>query len=711
MKSVLMVTATARTAGAERVQDSIAAGVTDEFKVVRAPLRGGRADQPRWRDILFGSFDLIHSHLFLPGLLCGVRRLWDRRTVWIHTFHYADYAGQSWPGLRRQLDRWWVMARADAVTAVSPAAMNLVSSRADAECILNALAVNVESTHGPRPTNLIVVGTVAMLRPEKGLDDWIEAVKSLVLTHPHVVVRIAGDGPELERLRARAEGCSQIEFCGYQSQLGAFYQALDLYVQPSVSESFGLATLEAMAHGVPVIAAAVGNLPAVLGYGEFGVLVDRRANFDLALYSAVVEAFNNLPQLREAARRGWKYWRPKLEPGQMIDQYRQLYRRWLSPGVAMIAPIVTHSTGGIQRQLWLQSRELARRGYRVMVIQRFDPELQRNSQLRAKWSHVEFIMPIDCGQWFGVRARGAWFMVGALWLILKHRRRIDLLHAHQLYSPTMVGAVARRWLGLKLVVKVTASGYLGELRELRRLPFFAWRQRMFRAIDRVIVLNEEMRTEMHELGFTEEQIRFVPNGVEVPLTVAPRPQTRGVFRVFYCGRFSGEKSLGTLIEAVRLLRREGFSVEAHLAGGQATDFDVGAELQRAAADLGPAVVFHGVRDDLSDLWAMADAFVLPSVSEGLSNALLEAQAHGVPCVASDIPGNRIVIEDGVNGLLFPVGDAVALAARVKLLLRDRDLFGGQLNARLCQASVETVSQRFSAESIGLRLHQLYKELL
>ncbi len=70
----------------------------------------------------------------------------------------------------------------------------------------------------------------------------------------------------------------------------------------------------------------------------------------------------------------------------------------------------------------------------------------------------------------------------------------------------------------------------------------------------------------------------------------------------------------------------------------------------------------GSFDPLDDVLQAADCFVLPSYEEGLSLALLEAMAAGLPVVASDIPGNRLAIEPNVEGLLVPLGNPAALAA-------------------------------------------------
>jgi glycosyltransferase involved in cell wall biosynthesis len=89
----------------------------------------------------------------------------------------------------------------------------------------------------------------------------------------------------------------------------------------------------------------------------------------------------------------------------------------------------------------------------------------------------------------------------------------------------------------------------------------------------------------------------------------------------------------------------------------------------------------------------------------MSNALLEAQSWGLAVVASDIPANRALVDDGINGLVVPVGDVDALAAAVIRLLDD-----AALRARLGRAARERVAREFAMDSVVDRLCALYDRL-
>ncbi len=116
--------------------------------------------------------------------------------------------------------------------------------------------------------------------------------------------------------------------------------------------------------------------------------------------------------------------------------------------------------------------------------------------------------------------------------------------------------------------------------------------------------------------------------------------------------------------------------------------------------------FVGRISDLQDYLKDASIFVLPSRSEGFSNALVEAMAAGVPAVATDVGGNAEAIQDGQNGLLIPPEDADALAQAIGRLLDDP-----HLALRLGRAGRRTVQDRFSADAMMQRITDLYRTLL
>lgn len=167
----------------------------------------------------------------------------------------------------------------------------------------------------------------------------------------------------------------------------------------------------------------------------------------------------------------------------------------------------------------------------------------------------------------------------------------------------------------------------------------------------------------------------VRNGVRMPARVCTESRAAaraalgidpGALVLGSVGRLVALKNHRLLIEQVARLSREFPALQLLLVG----DGPMRAGLEAQARASGAPVRFAGARDDVEALLPALDAFVLPSHTEGLSIALLEACATGLPSVASHVGGNPEIIADGVTGLLFPDDDGDALAAALRRLLAD-----------------------------------------
>jgi glycosyltransferase involved in cell wall biosynthesis len=130
------------------------------------------------------------------------------------------------------------------------------------------------------------------------------------------------------------------------------------------------------------------------------------------------------------------------------------------------------------------------------------------------------------------------------------------------------------------------------------------------------------------------------------------------------------------------------------------------EEQACRMGLGQRIAFTGFRSDVPELLSEAAVSVLPSLSEGTSNTLLESMAAGIPVIATRVGGNPEVVEDGVSGLLVPPRDSAALAAATARLLEDE-----ALAARLGEAGMRRVSELFSIEGSVHETEHLYQRLV
>jgi glycosyltransferase involved in cell wall biosynthesis len=117
-------------------------------------------------------------------------------------------------------------------------------------------------------------------------------------------------------------------------------------------------------------------------------------------------------------------------------------------------------------------------------------------------------------------------------------------------------------------------------------------------------------------------------------------------------------------------------------------------------------IFAGRRKDIAEILACCDIGILPSLAEGLPNALLEYMAAGLPAVVGNVGGNVELVKDGVTGLLVPPRDSAALSAAILKLLLDSNLA-----SRIANQAREFVERNFSFERMVQQVEDLYEEML
>jgi L-malate glycosyltransferase len=186
----------------------------------------------------------------------------------------------------------------------------------------------------PLPESPIVVH-VSNFRPVKRVADVVETFARLRALRP-ARLRLVGDGPDRASVAARAAAlglAADVEFLGERVDLPAVLREADLFLLPSETESFGLAALEAMACGVPVVASAVGGLPEVIPDGEVGALCPLGDVAAMAAAAGRILGDAELHRRFSRAARRLAESRYRIEPA--VDRYLAIYRRVLGrPAVA-----------------------------------------------------------------------------------------------------------------------------------------------------------------------------------------------------------------------------------------------------------------------------------------------------------------------------------------------------------------------------------------
>lgn len=367
--------------------------------------------------------------------------------------------------------------------------------------------------------------------------------------------------------------------------------------------------------------------------------------------------------------------------------------------VAMVILEYHPVTGGAQKQIASLAPLLRERGVELHV-------LTRSAAGQAEREVVDGVqvhrLPAP-----GPKASASAIFTAAAVLRLRALAP-DVVHAHSLFSPTTVAMLARRSLHVPTVSKVLRGGLLGDVRRLRRKSMSRFRIAQIREhIDRFAVISSEIDDELEALRIPARRRVMIPNGVDVerfrPLSQAARDALRrelGLGKgpaVVFCGRLVPEKGVGRLLDAWRTVHARHPDATLLIVGG-------GALAQALASAAGAGVRFEGEQPDVAPWLRAADAAVLPSSAEGLSNAMLEAMAAGLPVVATRVGGALDCVEDGRSGLLVPPEDSSELATALDKLLADGS------RARLGARGRAIAEDRYSLASVADLLTALYAEL-
>lgn len=293
-------------------------------------------------------------------------------------------------------------------------------------------------------------------------------------------------------------------------------------------------------------------------------------------------------------------------------------------------------------------------------------------------------------------------------LRIARERAVDVFHAHEL--PAMMGlAPAALLRGFPVVATLHGREHLaarGRRRLICRLAARCSRRvvAVSRALERFLV---------EDVGVPRNKVETIYNGIDVHRF---DDDTSGVSVRDELGIPANARVVGTvgslypvkgqahLLRALASVVRE-FPGTVCLLVGRG---ELRSVLQREAADqgLGGRVRFLGYRTDVPRLLSIMDVFVLPSLSEGLPLALVEAQAAGKPAVATHVGGNPEVIDDGRTGYLVPPGRSDILADRISGLLRDP----GKARA-MGDLGRSRARQRFSLDSMSGAYLSLYASCL
>lgn len=291
----------------------------------------------------------------------------------------------------------------------------------------------------------------------------------------------------------------------------------------------------------------------------------------------------------------------------------------------------------------------------------------------------------------------------SLQAIRAYRRLLKETDARICFSPSTSGLSTLLFasLGLK---GVKVIGYRGTQAKVHRTDPFNWMALLNPRVDHVVCETEDIRQYLAgrigqrkvSMACKPYKLEWAREAMEKPVVVGDVAE--GTLRLITIGYFKNRphKGLCVLIDAVERLNARGVPVSLTVVG----DSDQ-ADIDRAPSN----VRFEGHRSDAAHFLPSHDLYVLPSIRDASPRTLREAQACGVPCVVSDIPGARDLIAPGVTGVLAESGNAESFADAIASLAADR----GRL-AEMAGACRPFIEENFNPDAYVGYFENLFEKL-
>ena len=295
--------------------------------------------------------------------------------------------------------------------------------------------------------------------------------------------------------------------------------------------------------------------------------------------------------------------------------------------------------------------------------------------------------------------RGMTYLASLLAFVWRNRTRFDVVYCRGMADAALGLSFAKcirlvRW--PVMVVPINAKGQ-GDANFLQSVPGWPlWRRLLDRQVDAINLINEDIAGELDAMGLCRPQRSRIPNGIEVR-PIVEHAEVHHPRRLMWTGRFVHQKGLDLLIDALVQI--------GHLADRCIIDLYGEGSLQLSLVErvgemgLGHVVRFCGLldKDDVRAELARADAFLLPSRYEGMSNSALEAMEAGLPVLCTSCGGIDLAVQEGA-GWVCAAGDSSSLAAALEAMLSMTEE-EWLVRGRMARSIVE---QRFRIEEVAAR---------
>lgn len=355
-------------------------------------------------------------------------------------------------------------------------------------------------------------------------------------------------------------------------------------------------------------------------------------------------------------------------------------------------------TGGAEIATQRLAEQVSKRGHLVTLVSA--EAITEGRQNPAIIDYTQNYRLIYLPVWQRSYKTFAYMLVAhALWMFPVLLRSTDILHIRGITPYSFTLARMARSLGIKTLCVPMASGRYGDVARLdsrKQVP-------NFKVFDRLSALTKPLRDELIAAGVPPQQISVIPNGVDLSIFRQAEYLPTSPCAIFV-GQFRAEKRVDLLLKAWVLVQEKYPQAQLTLLGGgqNLTEYRQLAECLGVQAIFVPNTNTAGVLAHLQK----NSIFVQPGISEGMSNALLEAMAVGLAPIVSNTPANCAVIQTGINGLCYSPESAEDLALKIEQLLSD-----DSLRLKLGEAARQTIEANFSLDHVTAQYLALYRKML
>jgi glycosyltransferase involved in cell wall biosynthesis len=375
-------------------------------------------------------------------------------------------------------------------------------------------------------------------------------------------------------------------------------------------------------------------------------------------------------------------------------------------GVCMISTFFYPFAGGAEKQGERLSTWLVQHGVPVTIITRQYDDLPTHEVLNGIEIYRIRTLP-------GKGLTALSFALGGVWTLLRHRKRFNVIHTHQIYSPTTIGWIGKRLLNHPLVINLHLGGKEGDIQRLLRNPRSgkARLEGLKRDGDAFIAISNEILNELREQDVPEEKIHVLGNAVDPNVFKPVSPEEKKRLRE----KLGLPLNAPIVVIVARVVEIKGHAVllkawadvpaPAHLVIIGTGDLEESLKAQ-ADAQMPGRVTFTGKRDNVNEYLQAADAWTLPSYGEGLPVSLLEAMSAGLPVVVTPVGAMPEIVQDGVNGFIVPVGNDAALAAALT-----NAIDGSKESLNLGRRGRELIEAQYSIDSVSQAYLDLFSKLV